>query len=1041
MGCDKYIMVFHNNFTLNYKGVIHINSNEGCSISFSFGLFYDGNNYTILTDYGNGISFIKSINDDFEQIAIESLDDKTDIETITTIYKITDFPTTNTGYLETNYSKALTTNLETEKLPIKSSIIESGIHSITITNLEANIHTIKSSEFENDNPTFKITIPTISTINSETSFPNISKSGLETNIPTIITSSIKSNIFSENSEIINEIDSSNEEIDKNILKNKKCETSDLESAKYNLCTSCNIKENYFPALFPKEEFLHGFFECYNNETKPINFYFDSSDEKYKPCYETCETCIEGGNWENHKCLTCDINHRKKPKTTNCVTECFHLFYFTPFGQYKCTNNSNCPDEASLYIKELKKCTNDCNKEGIYKYQYGGRCFKNCPEGTLSNKNNICKDININACKMNENKIDNLEIFTTEKVDLNANNYAKVFGYTIKQVSYFYNNKYSILIYKDVNCIEELSINMPKIDFGSCYTKVKNNLVPPTNDKIIITLVKISNGQKKSSFSYSFYHPKTGEKIDAETICKDENIIVKESVLSQLNNSDIDINSIFFLTQQNINIFNLSDEFYTDICYHFESPNGKDVPLGDRIKTYFPNITLCDSGCSCMGVNLTSMESICDCKFNNIIKNEFIGENALISSTFGEIHDFLSNSNFRILKCYKDVFKKEFIFKNIGGFIIIIIIFFEIIFSLIVILYNIDKIRNYLFNLTKYFMIFNKIENNHKSCNDSGNSKIKSPPKKKKKKKSKKKKFKNSKILNEEGFNLSASSNKSETIFVSPKQFKIKKNNFLNKDKNFEILNKYNLIHVNNLSKIKTLCGNIDMEDYLKPDLDDLEYDDAIKSDRRSFCEFLRERLKEKQIIINTFFNNENLRPKSIKIMILLLDIDLYFVINGLFYSEEYLSELFNSTEEETFFSFLPRSMKRLFNTSIVDYIIRVMIDCIFIEERKIKRIFLREKNDIIKMKYEISVIIKSIKIRYTIFIILCFLISFFSWYYVSCFNNTFPGIKLEWIKSSITFILIIQILSFCIIFFEGFLRALSFSCKSEFFYKIKKFIS
>ena len=70
-------------------------------------------------------------------------------------------------------------------------------------------------------------------------------------------------------------------------------------------------------------------------------------------------------------------------------------------------------------------------------------------------------------------------------------------------------------------------------------------------------------------------------------------------------------------------------------------------------------------------------------------------------------------------------------------------------------------------------------------------------------------------------------------------------------------------------KVKKNCGDINMEEYLKPDLDDMEYDDAIKLDQRTFCKFLSDRLKEKQIIMDTFFNKENLRPMSIKIMLLL----------------------------------------------------------------------------------------------------------------------------------------------------------------------------
>ena len=69
-----------------------------------------------------------------------------------------------------------------------------------------------------------------------------------------------------------------------------------------------------------------------------------------------------------------------------------------------------------------------------------------------------------------------------------------------------------MIYKDISCIEELSIDMPKIDFGDCYAKIMQNLDPPTEDKIIVSLVERKNENKKSTTTYSFYHPETGENI-------------------------------------------------------------------------------------------------------------------------------------------------------------------------------------------------------------------------------------------------------------------------------------------------------------------------------------------------------------------------------------------------------------------------------------------------------------------------------------------------------------------------------------------------
>jgi hypothetical protein len=263
--------------------------------------------------------------------------------------------------------------------------------------------------------------------------------------------------------------------------------------------------------------------------------------------------------------------------------------------------------------------------------------------------------------------------------------------------------------------------------------------------------------------------------------------------------------------------------------------------------------------------------------------------------------------------------------------------------------------------------------------------------------------------------------------------------FLNGEK--AMVSKDNNSSYSKISSLNYICGNINMEEYLKPDLDDLEYDDAIKEDKRSFCQFVGERLKEKQIIMNTFYYKENIRPITIKIILLLLNIDLYFIFNGLFYNEKYLSELFHSNEEETFFSFIPRSISRFIYTTLVGFIIGIIIDCIFIEERRVKRIFLRERDKPVEIRYEISIIITSIKNRYYIFIFLCLLISIFSWYYAICFNTVYPGIKMEWIKSSITIIIIMQILSIILVLLESVLRSLSFYYKSEKLYKFKKLLS
>ena len=69
--------------------------------------------------------------------------------------------------------------------------------------------------------------------------------------------------------------------EENISFNIKCKKSTVESSEYNLCTECNNEQGYFQVDID----LHGFKECYNNDTKPINLYLDSDNNM---CYEDCK---------------------------------------------------------------------------------------------------------------------------------------------------------------------------------------------------------------------------------------------------------------------------------------------------------------------------------------------------------------------------------------------------------------------------------------------------------------------------------------------------------------------------------------------------------------------------------------------------------------------------------------------------------------------------------------------------------------------------------------------------------------------------------
>ena len=462
---------------------------------------------------------------------------------------------------------------------------------------------------------------------------------------------------------------------------EKCELCNEESILMNLCIKCNNNKGYYylnENSFLTQQETNNYIECIKKNEKPSNFYFNQENKDFRLCYETCNTCEYGGDGNINNCTSCDINYFFKPdinNTTNCVIKCSFFYYYNKFGQYKCTSSFQCPKDYNLLVKAKKKCINNCEYDDTYKYQYNGECLIKCPNNTYHRDNEyICKDININKCLLSENCYYSLnENLTDNEIELFSKNYAKEFKYTDNHVSIFKNNIYTITLYKNSECISDLSLEIPEIDFGECYIKVKKNY--KIFDNLIIAIIsKYFEGKNyQKMISFSMFEPINGTKLLFYEICKEDIIVIKENLIVKMDNST-DMKSLFYLVDQDIDIFNLSSAFYTDICYHFNSPvEGKDIALKDRILLYFPNVTLCEEGCQIKGVNPTTFKAICECLLDNLMGSNIFGNNILYQSSLGEIESLIKKTNIEVIKCYKDLLILKYYNSNTGGFIIQLIL--------------------------------------------------------------------------------------------------------------------------------------------------------------------------------------------------------------------------------------------------------------------------------------------------------------------------------------------------------------------------------
>jgi hypothetical protein len=530
---------------------------------------------------------------------------------------------------------------------------------------------------------------------------------------------------------------------------------------------------------------------------------------------------------------------------------------------------------------------------IYIYQYNGECLKNCPENTFPNNLNKCLDINIEICTLTI-KITKMigSLLNSSYISEMAKRFAQEFSYTNNHVSQFIADNYIILLYKNISCLSNMNLNSSIIDFGDCLNQIKfyHNISSP-----IIAIVDRFGKYNNPSSAYGFFDPITGEKINT-SFCQNT-IFISKNISSIYKKENYEL-----LVNQNIDIYNINDPFYSSSCFVFEK-NNKDLVLYDRLLLFYPNATLCEEGCEYIGTNYKTLITKCKCTFNetkyylinlNLLEDEIIKAiQDLMFTSLYQFKLFVEDLKIVFLICYKNIFNFRYFIRNIGGLFILLLFIIQII-SIILLIKN-----NSLNEISKFIMIL--IDTYIKYRNNK--SKYKKHYKKRKvgnilRTKNENKSYNNTKINGSiNGFKFKTFENKSkeinyslsnrkifETTVLVPKNMNEKTDNCQSKKKR-----KSSIVDINNynyLNKIKN-HGEFtekDMKQYLSQSPDEMDFFEVLKKDKRPFCIFLINTIVKKQILINTFYIIEETIPIYIKIIFLTLHIDLYFFGVALFYS-------------------------------------------------------------------------------------------------------------------------------------------------------------
>jgi hypothetical protein len=214
--------------------------------------------------------------------------------------------------------------------------------------------------------------------------------------------------------------------------------------------------------------------------------------------------------------------------------------------------------------------------------------------------------------------------------------------------------------------------------------------------------------------------------------------------------------------------------------------------------------------------------------------------------------------------------------------------------------------------------------------------------------------------------------------------------------------------------------------YSDYELNELEYETAVKLDGRSLCKIYWATLQREHLIIFTFFNRHDYNIFSIKLSKLFLAICTDMAFNVFFFADKTMHNIYISGGKYDYI----RQLAQMIYSTIISQILQIFINYLTmtdIQYYKIKKL-LKEKN---KNDKQFSFLINCIKYKIIIFYSFTFLLFLFFWYLISAFCAVYENTQSIFIADSISSFIMGLIYPFVLYLVPAGLRIISLKAKEK----------
>lgn len=219
------------------------------------------------------------------------------------------------------------------------------------------------------------------------------------------------------------------------------------------------------------------------------------------------------------------------------------------------------------------------------------------------------------------------------------------------------------------------------------------------------------------------------------------------------------------------------------------------------------------------------------------------------------------------------------------------------------------------------------------------------------------------------------------------------------------------------------------------ELNELDYENAIKDDKREYCLSYCHILFEKQIFLSTFMNSSVFYPISLRLIMLIFTLMAFCFFNALFFTEEDISNRNNSKFQINFVYFVKSEIAKSVYTSFLGILItKIMVIVTSIKGEFSKIIQTSDSQN--EQHIKLYKLMKSFKKRIAILLIIIVILSAIFWYFLVIFCRLYKNTQIYWILSTLLSITLNIIIPIILCFIFGTLKYCGKKYKNQIVFKI-----